>query len=69
MRRAPLESSCLRSAGYDPAAGELEVEFTGGGIYRYLRVPEQEYLALLAAESRGRYLNDRNKRRYAYRRV
>ncbi|GAA2739281.1 MULTISPECIES: KTSC domain-containing protein [Kitasatospora] len=69
MRREHLDSSCVRSAGYDPAEGELEVEFVGGSVYRYLAVPEPVYRALLAAESHGRYLNREIKGRYGYRRI
>ncbi|MFJ1705483.1 KTSC domain-containing protein [Kitasatospora sp. NPDC088346] len=69
MERVPLESSCVRSAGYDAAGRRLEVEYTGGSVYHYLAVPAEEYAGLLAAESHGTYLNREIKGRYAYRRV
>ncbi|MEU9131980.1 KTSC domain-containing protein [Kitasatospora sp. NPDC048540] len=69
MERVPLESSWISSAGYDAAVRELEVETLAGAVYRYLAVPPEEYAALLAAESHGRYLNLRIKPRYGYRRV
>ena len=36
MNREPSSgSSNIESVGYDDAAGEMEVEFRGGSIYRY----------------------------------
>ncbi|WP_354641414.1 KTSC domain-containing protein [Kitasatospora camelliae] len=69
MVRTPLESTCVRSAGYDTEARELEIEFTGGAVYRYLAVPAAVYGELLAADSHGRYLNARIKGVFAYRRL
>ncbi|MEV4615137.1 KTSC domain-containing protein [Kitasatospora sp. NPDC049258] len=69
MERVPLESSWIRSAGYDAATRELELETARGDVYRYLAVPAQEYAGLLAAPSHGRYVNLRIKPRYGYRRV
>ena len=55
MRRQPVESSMLRSAGYDPEREILELEFTSGRIYRYFGVPQDVFADLLTAESKGRY--------------
>lgn len=55
MRRQPVESSMLRSVGYDPERSILELEFTSGRIYRYFGVPEEMFAELLTAESEGRY--------------
>jgi hypothetical protein len=55
MQREPVESSSLRSVGYDPVAQTLEVEFRSGGIYRYLDVPPETFTAFLRDESLGRY--------------
>lgn len=57
MKRERLDSSSLRSAGYDPAAHVLEVEFLNGGVYQYLEVDDQEYEEFRTAPSKGRYLN------------
>ncbi|MGW6914735.1 KTSC domain-containing protein [Kitasatospora sp. NPDC054939] len=69
MHRTPVESSVLRSVGHDPARLILELEFTGGHVYRYARVPAAVHRALLAAPSHGRYFNAAIRDRYAYRRV
>jgi hypothetical protein len=55
--REPVESRSIASIGYDPGAQTLEVEFKRGGVYRYLRVPEQVWRELTRAESHGQYLN------------
>ena len=55
MQRLPVESSMLRSAGYDPERSILELEFTNGRIYRYFGVPQEIVAELLTAESKGRY--------------
>jgi hypothetical protein len=57
VKRERLDSSSLASAGYDPAAHVLEVEFKNGGVYQYLEVPDEEYEEFIAAPSKGRYLN------------
>jgi hypothetical protein len=55
MRRQRVESSAIRSVGYDPSLATLEIEFTSGEIYRYHAVPPSRYRALLDAESKGHY--------------
>jgi KTSC domain-containing protein len=69
LHRRPLESTAIRSVGYDPARRHLDIEFAGGAVYRYLGVPPREYAALLAAESHGRYVNTRIRDRYRWVRV
>ena len=55
IKRQPLESSVLASAGYDAKARLLEIEFHSGAIYRYLDVPDEIFRRLLAAESKGQF--------------
>jgi hypothetical protein len=69
MERQRVNSTNVRSIGYDVTAGTLEVEFHSGEIYQYLNVPETAYAALMRAPSKGRYLNDHIKDRYRYRKV
>jgi hypothetical protein len=54
LRRQPVASSSMTSVGFDPATNELEIEFRGGGIYRY-SVPRRIHRELMAAESLGAY--------------
>lgn len=58
MKRVPVESSAIASIGYDPEEETLEVEFSGGTVYRYLRVPAAVAAALYDADSRGRYFGE-----------
>jgi hypothetical protein len=55
MKREPLQSSTIQTAGYDPAGQVLELEFRNGRLYRYMDVPPQVYAGLRAAESPGAY--------------
>ena len=55
IKRQPLDSSVLGSAGYDAKTRVLEIEFHSGAIYRYLEVPGEIFRRLLAAESKGRF--------------
>lgn len=54
MRRLGVESSAIRSVGYDSALALLEIEFTSGDVYRYHAVPPSVHQALMDAESKGR---------------
>ncbi|MCG6494481.1 KTSC domain-containing protein [Kitasatospora sp. A2-31] len=69
MDRMPVDSSALRSVGYDAARRVLEVEFVGGGVYAYDSVPRRVHGELMAAESHGRYFVRRIRGRYPYRRL
>jgi hypothetical protein len=53
-----VRSSVMTFVKYDDDAGELDITFTSGKIYRYLRVPVEIYEGLLDAESKGEFFND-----------
>jgi len=59
MIRARLGSSMIASAGYDPTARVLEIEFASGAVYRYFDVPLDVYQELLDAPSQGRLFHNR----------
>jgi len=69
VHRLSVESSAIASVGYDAPRRTLEVEFAGGGVYRYLGVPPREHETLMRAESLGTYVNKRIKPRYRVIRV
>ncbi len=70
MKRVALQSSSLRSLGYDPEQQILEVEFSSGALYRYEAVPPELVQALLEADSLGRHFNQVFKpQHYRYRRI
>ena len=55
MNRDPVISTAIKSAGYDADAKTLEIEFTGGGIYHYLKVARETFEAFIDAPSPGIY--------------
>ncbi|MDN3029434.1 KTSC domain-containing protein [Streptomyces sp. S.PB5] len=67
MERVAVRSSNVRSVGY--SGGILEVEFHSGGVYQYHGVPEHVYAGLVAAHSKGTYLDRMVKGVYGYSRV
>lgn len=69
MNRTPVRSSNIRSVGYDPASGTLEVEFNSGGVYQYSGVAETIYQGFMRAASKGSYFHDHIKGRYPDRKV
>ncbi|MFC0628325.1 KTSC domain-containing protein [Kribbella deserti] len=64
MKRRYVQSSSVRSVGYELETGTLEVEFVSGDLYRYLEVPQLVHKQLMAAESVGRFINTRIKPYY-----
>jgi hypothetical protein len=69
MERYNVASSNVRSIGYDPASGTLEVEFVVGTIYQYYGVPQNIYDLLMHEASKGRFLNTYVKNQYPFSRV
>jgi len=69
MAREYVTSTSIAWFDFDADARTLEIEFAGGGIYRYLNVPPATCRALRAAESKGRFVNESIKPRYRYERV
>ncbi len=67
MIRQPVESSSLRTVGYDKEAKVLEIEFAKGRVYRYFDVPESVYLGLISADSKGTYFQKNIRGRFRYR--
>jgi hypothetical protein len=61
MFREPVSSSVIAAIGYDEEREVLEVEFTSGTIYRYLRVSLDVYEDFLASRSKGTFFNERIK--------
>ncbi len=55
MERTPVESSLLKSVGFED--GVLEAELQTGQVYRYSGVERTTFDALLAAPSVGAFFN------------
>jgi hypothetical protein len=60
----PVESSSIDRVGYDAEARELVVRFHSGRTYVYRGVPEHKHAGLLAAMSKGAYVNREIKPHY-----
>ncbi len=64
MNRQSVESSNIKTIGYDPINHILEVEFGKdveegnpyNRLYHYFEVPEEVYQALMSAPSHGEFL-------------
>lgn len=69
MERREVESTIMRSVGYDQRNQVLEIEFQSGLIYQYLDIPPALYKALWEAESKGRYFNSEIRDTYEFIRV
>lgn len=62
-----VQSGNVECVGYDPALMELHVRFLRSAItYVYLNVPQQTFDGMLAAPSKGTYLNQCVKNIYPY---
>ncbi len=69
MNRMNVESSNLRSIGYDIDSSTLEVEFKSGAVWQYFDVPESLWYEFEGAESKGIFFNREILRQYPESRV
>jgi hypothetical protein len=65
----PVSSAGVVAVGYDDQASSLYVEFVGGDTYVYSLVPRSTFERLMAASSKGTFVNKVVKPRYPCRRV
>jgi hypothetical protein len=59
-----VQSTAVSKVAYDPARESLYVLYVRGETFEYFKVPETVYREFLAADSKGRFLNQRLKGRY-----
>ena len=57
MDREIVDSSMLRSIGYEKKTHTLELEFQSGKIYQYFGVTEPTYQDWMQADSKGSWFN------------
>jgi len=69
MKRLPVDSSAVRSIGYDPKSLVLEIEYANGSVYDYYDVPPATYQEFCEADSMGAFVNFRIKPNFEYREV
>lgn len=64
-----MPSSVINHFSYNPDHMTLDITFTSGIKYKYLKVPQEVYDMLKAAGSKGRYFNFFIKGKFKYKRV
>lgn len=69
MRRRRVESTTVRSVGYQRRSRILEIEFQSGVVYQYVDVPARVYEEFWKAESKGKYFNSEIRDEYEFVRV
>lgn len=52
-----VQSTNVEAVGYDDGASALHVRFKNGDTYVYQNVPKQVFEELMAADSKGSYVN------------
>jgi hypothetical protein len=67
MEREPLSSTNIVSAGWEENI--MEVEFANGATYQYQGVPEDVFIGLKHADSKGKFLASNVKNVFPYTRV
>ena len=69
MRRTPLHTDRLKSAGYDAGAARLEIEFSSGETRVYKAVPAEVARRFLASPNPAAFWEDRIAEEYPYERA
>lgn len=64
--RTKVDSSNLKSIGYDGEGMILEVEFKGGSVYRYFGVSSEIHRDLMSAQSKGSYFYKKIKNNFKF---
>jgi hypothetical protein len=59
MQRRPLHTDRLKSAGYDPSASLLEIEFASGEVRAYRGVPDEVARRFFASPNPAAFWEDR----------
>lgn len=57
MNRMPVESSNLRSVGFDAETQTMEIEFKNGGVYQYANIEEKLFDEFLRSNSKGQFFH------------
>ena len=69
MHREQVNSTNLKSVGYNKEKKILEIEFNSGAVYQYFGVPKSLFTSLLNASSKGKFHNDFIKDNFQYRKI
>lgn len=69
MDRKRVNSSKIRSIGYDEKSQTLEIEFTNGQVTQYVKVYPEVYRRFMAAPNPTTFYDDKIAEDYTGRRV
>jgi hypothetical protein len=69
MQRKRVNSSKIRSVGYDEATRTLEVEMSNGQVFQYSGVYPEVYRRFMAAPSPTSFFDDKIAEEYTAKRV
>ena len=69
MERQFIESSMIRSFGYEPNSSTLEIEFNSGEVWQYFNFPESLWYEFENSESKGKFFHREIKNQYSESRV
>jgi len=69
MERKRVNSSRLRSVGYDEKNQVLEIEMSNGQVWQYSKVSPEVYRRFMAAPNPTSYFDDKIAEEYSSRRV
>ncbi len=65
MDRKYIESSMIRSIGFDSESSTLEIEFNSGAVWQYSDFPESEWYQFESSESKGKFFLSNIKGQYS----
>ena len=69
MERQNVDSSMIRSIGYDFDNQVLEVEFNSGAVWQYYDFPEYLWYEFESSDSKGKFFHREIKDQYSESRV
>ena len=69
MERKRVNSSKIRAVGYDEQSQVLEIEFSNGQVYQYVKVYPEVYRGFMAAPNPTSFYDDQIAEEYTGRRV
>ncbi len=69
MERQFIESSVIKSIGYDAQSSTLEIEFNSVEVWQYFDFRESLWYEFESSESQGKFFNREIKNQYSESRV
>jgi hypothetical protein len=65
----PVKSRMLSAVAYNHDWQQLYLKFGSGDVYCYRDVPVEKYQELVAADSKGKYVQNHIRKRYPHQRI